>query len=276
MMTSVRTLLQLLLPSGLLLFSASHAQAWSLSEPGHCVIVVHGFKEYDASCNRYYDSGKEIIRAGSFTMVMESGNAKLMDHYGILERGRVNLEVRNEREHVRIGDARIAFTPDHAAHSELSGALQGCEKHGHSSDQCREQKVAAGVAIAAAVVAAALAHEKRHDEHHERMQARPAASHSAKLEGRFDATGDLACSVGNAKHNKRCKFGVHRGDPGSASVHIISPRGSLRILNFAKNNITTPNGGHLDWGREKDGDQWFVGIDSTEFYIVPEIVVMGD
>lgn len=59
---------------------SSVALSSPLTEPGHCVIRMHGVKEYDASCNRYYDSGREIIRAGSFTVIVKDGHAKLMDN----------------------------------------------------------------------------------------------------------------------------------------------------------------------------------------------------
>ena len=257
-------------------FFSSAAFSSPLTEPGHCVIRMQGIKEYDASCNRYYDSGREIIRAGSFTVIVKDGHAKLMDNYGILERGRVDVEARNGREHILVGEARIAFAPEHNAHSNLSDSLRACDQYGHSSEQCKQQRAAAGVAVIASVIAAALDHEKRHDGHHQGMQSRPSANQSVKLEGRFDATGDVPCSVGNANHNKRCKIGVYRGDGGSASVQIVSPTGALRILNFERNNVTTPNGGRLKWGKDNNSGDWFVGIDGYEFYVVPEIVVAGD
>lgn len=61
---------------------------------------------------------------------------------------------------------------------------------------------------------------------------------------------------------------------GSASVRIMLPTGEERVLNFAAQDITTPDDGELTWGKEDDN--WFVGIDNREFYVIPEIVVYGD
>ena len=275
-MTSWRFLLTLALALPVWFGGASKpAHAWGLSEPGHCVIIVHGIKEYDASCNRYYDSGKEVIRAGRFTSVLNEGNVKLMDSYGIIERGRADVEVHNEREHLRVGNSFIAFLPDHTAHNELSQAMERCRENGHGSDRCRDEKVVAGAAIVAAVVAAALEHEKRHDAHHERMQTRPAATRPVKLEGHFDATGEVPCSAGNANHNKRCKFGVTRGSGGHATVKLIGPTGTLRAFAFTKTNVTTGSGAKVDWGRKPRDDNWYLGLNGHEFYIIPDAVVQG-
>jgi len=89
----------------------------------------------------------------------------------------------------------------------------------------------------------------------------------------YDATTSLRCSMGKPTHDKDCPAGIHRGERGSASLRITTPAGSERTLNFDGGNVTTPNGGQLDWG--KDGDEWYIGIDDREFYIVPEAAVYG-
>jgi hypothetical protein len=88
-----------------------------------------------------------------------------------------------------------------------------------------------------------------------------------------DATMKLRCSLGSPSHNRMCDAGVNRGDAGSASLYVRAPDGRERILNFDGGDVTTPNGGRLTWG--KSGDEWFVGIDDREFYIVPEAAIYG-
>jgi len=89
----------------------------------------------------------------------------------------------------------------------------------------------------------------------------------------YDATTILPCSQGQPDHDIKCPAGIRRGDHGSASIHIIAPDGTQRVLNFEGGNVTTPDGGDLTWG--KQGDDWYIGIDYHEFYIVPDAAVTG-
>lgn len=89
----------------------------------------------------------------------------------------------------------------------------------------------------------------------------------------YHARGIVRCSVGRPTHNRQCNFGVIRGTQGSASVHVTKIGGGERILNFHAGNVTTPQAGRLTWG--KQGDDWFIGIDGREFYVIPEAVVNG-
>jgi hypothetical protein len=90
----------------------------------------------------------------------------------------------------------------------------------------------------------------------------------------YRATAYFRCSLGSPTHDQSCPGGIHRGDPGSASIRIKRPDGRERVLNFARGDVTTPDGGRLTWG--KDGDEWYIGIDNREFYIVPEAAIYGD
>ena len=49
--------------------------------------------------------------------------------------------------------------------------------------------------------------------------------------------------------------------------------GSERVLEFGDGDVTTSGGGELTWG--KQGDEWYIGIDNREFYVVPEAAVYG-
>ena len=89
----------------------------------------------------------------------------------------------------------------------------------------------------------------------------------------YDATTWLPCSVGEASHDQNCPAGILRGDGGSASIRVTAADGSERVLNFKGDDVTTPDGGDLTWG--KQGDEWYIGIDDREFYVVPEAAVYG-
>ncbi len=95
----------------------------------------------------------------------------------------------------------------------------------------------------------------------------------------YDATTIFDCEVRNLSdlreitHGQSCPAGILRGDRGSASIRIQLPNGGERVLNFDNGNVTTPDGGNLNWG--KDGDTWFIGIDGSEFFIIPEAAVNG-
>ena len=89
----------------------------------------------------------------------------------------------------------------------------------------------------------------------------------------FDATSYFRCSLGSPSHDQRCPAGIYRGDRGSASIRIKAPNGRERVLNFDRGDVTTPDGGRLTWG--KQGDEWYVGIDNREFYIVPQAAIEG-
>lgn len=91
----------------------------------------------------------------------------------------------------------------------------------------------------------------------------------------YDATTMLPCSIDDPSHNESCPAGIRRGTPGSGSgtIHVTAPDGSERVLEFADGDVTTSGGGELTWG--KQGDEWYIGIDNREFYVVPEAAVYG-
>jgi len=89
----------------------------------------------------------------------------------------------------------------------------------------------------------------------------------------YDATTLLPCSLGEDSLDQDCPAGIFRGDPGSASLRLMKPNGEERILNFDNGEVTTPDGGNLNWDI-KDGD-WYIRIDDQEFYIVPEAAING-
>ena len=91
----------------------------------------------------------------------------------------------------------------------------------------------------------------------------------------YDATTLLPCSLDTPSHSEHCPAGIRRGPPGSgsATIHVTTPDGAERVLEFAEGDVTSPGGGELTWG--KQGDEWYIGIDNREFYVIPEAAVYG-
>ena len=91
----------------------------------------------------------------------------------------------------------------------------------------------------------------------------------------YDATTLLPCSIGEASHDRSCPAGIRRGKAGSgnASIWVEAPDGSERELRFEHGDVTTPGEGKLTWG--KQSDEWYIGIDGREFYIVPDAALTG-
>ena len=89
----------------------------------------------------------------------------------------------------------------------------------------------------------------------------------------YDATTLLTCSLNEPLADKNCPAGILRGDPGSASVRVMRPDGEERVLNFDGEKVSTPDGGDLNW-ETLEGD-WYINIDSLEFYLVPEAAIFG-
>lgn len=90
----------------------------------------------------------------------------------------------------------------------------------------------------------------------------------------YDAAAVLDCSFGQASYAQDCPAGILRGDAGFASIRIMKPDGSERVLNFEDTNVTTPDEGELSW--QRIGDEWRVSIDDQEYYVVPEAAIYGD
>lgn len=89
----------------------------------------------------------------------------------------------------------------------------------------------------------------------------------------YDAVAYFKCSLDDPTHDQSCPGGINRGDSGSASIRVMFPNGKERVYNFENNNVTSPNGGQLTWG--KQGDEWYIGVDNNEYIIIPDAAVYG-
>jgi hypothetical protein len=100
-----------------------------------------------------------------------------------------------------------------------------------------------------------------------------APASDAKVKGTpYHAIGPLPCTMGN-DISVQCEFGVIRGKPGNAEVHI-TPRGGLkRVLIFMGDKVTTNPGEKIK--AVKQGYDWVIEVNDYEHYTIPEAVVLG-
>jgi hypothetical protein len=100
-----------------------------------------------------------------------------------------------------------------------------------------------------------------------------APASDAKVEGTpYHATGPLPCTMGNDAP-VQCEFGVIRGKPGNAEVHITPPGGLKRVLIFMDGKVTTNPGEKIK--AVKQGYDWLIEVNDYEHYTIPEAVVLG-
>jgi len=101
-----------------------------------------------------------------------------------------------------------------------------------------------------------------------------APASDAKVKGTpYHATGPLPCWMGNAPlGSSQCEFGVIRGKPGNADVHIKPAGGLERVLTFRGSTVTS---GKDKIKAAKSGDMWTIEVNDYEHYQVSESVISG-
>lgn len=97
----------------------------------------------------------------------------------------------------------------------------------------------------------------------------------AKVKGTpYHATGMVPCAAGKeAPGAKQCEFGVIRGKPGNAEVHVTYPGSKRRVLSFIGDTVGADGGARVKAG--KSGDIWSVEVNAYEHYRIPEAVING-
>lgn len=97
----------------------------------------------------------------------------------------------------------------------------------------------------------------------------------AKVKGTpYHATGQVPCSMGSGPQGSaQCDFGVIRGRPGNAELHVTPPGGFKRVLTFAGSKVTSD--GDAKVKASKSGDLWLVDVNDYEHYRIPEAVISG-
>lgn len=100
-----------------------------------------------------------------------------------------------------------------------------------------------------------------------------APASDAKVAGTpYHATGPLPCRMGTDA-SVQCQFGVIRGTPGNAEVHITPPGGLERVLTFMGDTVTT--GPNEKLKAEFKGDAWSIEVNDFEHYTIPDAVING-
>jgi hypothetical protein len=97
----------------------------------------------------------------------------------------------------------------------------------------------------------------------------------AKIKGTpYHATGQVPCSIGAASQSPvQCDFGVIRGKPGNAEVHVTPPEGLERVLTFVGSKVTSTGGAKVK--AAKKGYTWSIEINDVAHSEIPEAVVSG-
>jgi len=103
----------------------------------------------------------------------------------------------------------------------------------------------------------------------------PAPATDAKVEGTpYHATGQVPCSMGDAPQGSaQCDFGVIRGKPGDAQVHVTPPGGFERVLKFSGEQVSSEADSSVR--AVKNGDLWLIEVNDYEHYRIPEAVISG-
>lgn len=101
-----------------------------------------------------------------------------------------------------------------------------------------------------------------------------APASDAKVKGTpYHATGPVPCWMGNAPvGSSQCEFGVIRGKPGNAEVHIKPAGGLERVLTFIGDKVTS---GTEKVKASKADDMWTIEVNDYEHYQIPQAVISG-
>jgi hypothetical protein len=102
-----------------------------------------------------------------------------------------------------------------------------------------------------------------------------APASDAKVKGTpYHATGKVPCSIGSAAEgSSQCDFGVIRGGPGNAEVHVTPPGGFKRVLTFTGGIVRSDADSKVK--ASKSGDTWLIEVNDYEHYRIPEAVISG-
>jgi hypothetical protein len=101
-----------------------------------------------------------------------------------------------------------------------------------------------------------------------------APASDARVKGTpYHATGQIPCSMGTApRGSAQCDFGVIRGKPGNAEVHVTPPGGLERVLTFIGSDVSA---GGDKVKASQSGDVWSIDVNDYEHYQIFEAVISG-
>lgn len=94
---------------------------------------------------------------------------------------------------------------------------------------------------------------------------------------RWDASGSVKCSMGNASLGSLCDFRVVRDRPGQKAEVWFARRpnddGGYRFIRYENKSFTTNDGAKLSW--QRSDDNWILGVDGREHYLIPDALLFG-
>ena len=94
----------------------------------------------------------------------------------------------------------------------------------------------------------------------------------------YDASGKVKCSAGKPTLDQWCGFRVLRDRATKSAeiwIEIIANKDEARyrVLYFRDGTFTTHDKAKLSWQRQDDN--WWVGADGREFYLIPDALIYG-
>lgn len=80
--------------------------------------------------------------------------------------------------------------------------------------------------------------------------------------------------MGNAPAgSQQCDFGVIRGKPGNAEMHVTPSGGFKRVLIFTDGKVRSDADSKVK--ASKNGDMWTIEVNDYEHYKFPEALIDG-
>lgn len=94
---------------------------------------------------------------------------------------------------------------------------------------------------------------------------------------KWDAAGNVPCSVGSDKLDQQCGFRVVRDLSRKAAAiwigNIANGQADYRYLHYADKAFSGNGQAKLAWQRKDDN--WSVSVDGKEFYLIPDALIHG-
>lgn len=87
---------------------------------------------------------------------------------------------------------------------------------------------------------------------------------------KFDATGDLPCSLSVGQPTRQCSFGVVRQGNGTATVTIFGQENKEYMLKFKNGKLISPSG-----KTQKRADLSLIELNTHERFEIPDAVIYG-
>lgn len=91
-----------------------------------------------------------------------------------------------------------------------------------------------------------------------------------QLTQKFDAVGELPCSLTLGQPTQQCQFGVVRQGNGNALVTVFSKENQAYLLQFNQGQLSSPSG-----KTQKRADLSLIELNTHERFEIPDAVIYG-